>query len=181
MPQAPRIPKAAWEAHKDRICTLYLVEDKTLDEVIQYMEQEHGFRASKPQYIRKLTVNWKLRKNSTKEEWEQATALVSKRQAEGKPTELMMNGLMIPSKKKKKEMNRYKPSQTQQLSVLTNISDAIVFWTPSPVDKPLILRGTLPPFQFQDILGDLGFERSVEVVFNKIAGPFNQFETSKMP
>ncbi|KAF5012383.1 hypothetical protein FDECE_1610 [Fusarium decemcellulare] len=181
MPQAPRIPKAAWEAHKDLICSLYLVEDKTLDEVIRFMEQKHGFRASKPQYIRKLTVNWKLRKNSTKEEWEQANTLVSKRQAEGKPTELMMNGVMILSKKKKKEMNRYKTSQTEQLSVLTDISESIVVWTPSPVDKPLILRATLPWFQFQNILGHLGLEGSVEVNLDKIAGSFHQFDASKMP
>ncbi|EKJ68001.1 hypothetical protein FPSE_11812 [Fusarium pseudograminearum CS3096] len=61
------------------------------------------------QYIRKVTVNWKLRKNTKKEEWEQASALVLKRKAEGKPTELTIHGKIIPDKKRKKEIRRYAP------------------------------------------------------------------------
>ncbi|GKU14284.1 unnamed protein product [Fusarium langsethiae] len=61
------------------------------------------------QYIRKVTVNWKLRKNATKEEWEQASALVLKRKAEGKLTELTIHGKIIPDKKRKKEVRRYAP------------------------------------------------------------------------
>ncbi|KAJ4256704.1 hypothetical protein NW762_008800 [Fusarium torreyae] len=115
MPQSARIPPAVWEAQKDRIASLYVDQDKTLDEVIKYMAEQHDFHASKPQYIRKVTVNWKLRKNSKKEEWEHASALVSKRKAEGKVTRLMMNGKIISNKKRKKEMTRYQISQDQQI------------------------------------------------------------------
>ncbi|KAF4967244.1 hypothetical protein FSARC_5156 [Fusarium sarcochroum] len=118
MPQAPgmasRIPATEWEAHKALITRLYVSEDKTLDEVKQYMKEHCGFVASKAQYIRKVNVNWKLRKYSTKEEWEHASSLVSKRKAEGKATQLMMNGKTVSHKKRKKEMRRYPTSQIQQ-------------------------------------------------------------------
>jgi hypothetical protein len=36
---------AEWEVHKRDIETLYLAENKTRDEVMQAMEETHGFRA----------------------------------------------------------------------------------------------------------------------------------------
>jgi Clr5 domain len=35
-----------WEAHRATIRRLYLGEDKTLKEVMTYMEQKHSFRAT---------------------------------------------------------------------------------------------------------------------------------------
>ncbi|KAM5344854.1 hypothetical protein ACJ41O_010716 [Fusarium nematophilum] len=107
MSRAESIPAALWESQKDRIRSLYLDQDKTLDEVRQIMADQHGFHASKPQYIRRVTVLWKMRKNSTKEEWAQAGALLAKRKAEGKPTDLMMVNKIVPKKKLKKELKRY--------------------------------------------------------------------------
>ncbi|KAL5603062.1 hypothetical protein FOBRF1_010595 [Fusarium oxysporum] len=94
MPQAPRLPPAEWEAQRARITELYVNKDKTLDEVIQIMA-ESDFHATKPQYIRKVNVNWKLQKNYTREKWQHAGALVTKREAEGKITELNIDGKVI--------------------------------------------------------------------------------------
>ncbi|KAF5608355.1 ankyrin protein [Fusarium pseudoanthophilum] len=113
MPQAPRIPPTVWEAHRPRITELYVDQDKTLDEVIQIMA-ESGFRATKPQYIRKVNVNWKLQKNYTKEKWQHAGALVEKRQAEGKLTELRIDGKVISEKRRKKELRRYHGSNVEE-------------------------------------------------------------------
>ncbi|KAF4338353.1 ankyrin repeat [Fusarium beomiforme] len=49
-------------------------------------------RKSPKSYIRKIIINWKFRKNSTKEEWELASSLITQRQAEGKSTELVIHG-----------------------------------------------------------------------------------------
>ncbi|KAF5565098.1 ankyrin protein [Fusarium napiforme] len=106
MSQAPRIPPAVWEAQRPRITELYVNQDKTLDEVIKIMT-ESGFHATKPQYIRKVNVNWKLQKNYTREKWQQASALVEKRQAEGKLKELRIDGKLISGKRRKKELRRY--------------------------------------------------------------------------
>jgi hypothetical protein len=35
---------AEWEAHKAEIERLYLIENKKLEEVLQFMETTHGFR-----------------------------------------------------------------------------------------------------------------------------------------
>ncbi|KAF5683340.1 ankyrin protein [Fusarium denticulatum] len=113
MSQAPRIPPALWEAQRLRITELYVNQDKTLDEVIQIMA-ESGFHATKPQYIRKVNVNWKLQKNYTKEKWQHASALVEKRQTEGKLTELRIDGKVISEKRRKKELKRYHGSHVEE-------------------------------------------------------------------
>jgi hypothetical protein len=66
----------------------------------------------KKQYIRKVTVNWGFRKNTKKEEWEQASALVLKRKAEGKLTQLTIHGKIISDKRSKREIRRYAPRDT---------------------------------------------------------------------
>ncbi|CAF3506971.1 unnamed protein product [Fusarium graminearum] len=110
MSRAPRIPDDQWEAHKDIIKSLYLEQNKTIKEIERLMSENHQFHATEKQYIRKVTVNWKLRKNIKKEEWEQASALSLKRKAEGKLTELTILGKIIPDKKRKKEIRRYAPN-----------------------------------------------------------------------
>jgi hypothetical protein len=37
---------ALWEAHRDEIKELYLIEDKTLPDIRIYMDEHHGFRAT---------------------------------------------------------------------------------------------------------------------------------------
>ncbi|CZS72584.1 unnamed protein product [Fusarium graminearum] len=110
MSRAPRIPDDQWEAHKDIIKSLYLEQNKTIKEIERLISENHQFHATEKQYIRKVTVNWKLRKNIKKEEWEQASALSLKRKAEGKLTELTILGKIIPDKKRKKEIRRYAPN-----------------------------------------------------------------------
>ncbi|KAF4460201.1 ankyrin repeat [Fusarium albosuccineum] len=46
MSRSERIPAAQWDTHKERIRSLYIDQDKTLDEVMEDMFQSYGFRAS---------------------------------------------------------------------------------------------------------------------------------------
>ncbi|KAF5723230.1 ankyrin protein [Fusarium mundagurra] len=148
MSQAPRIPPAVWEAQRPRITELYVNQDKTLDEVIQIMA-ESGFHATKPQYIRKVNVNWKLQKNYTKEKWQHASALVAKRQAEGKLTELRIDGKVISEKRRKKELNRYHGLHVEENFVSTNI-DGVVALTPQPSNSRVVLINGLPWLKFRE-------------------------------
>lgn len=46
MAAARKIAPEEWESHKAAISTLYLTEQKALDEVIRLMVDEHGFFAT---------------------------------------------------------------------------------------------------------------------------------------
>lgn len=48
-----------------------------------------------------------MEKNSTNEKWKFAASQIEKRKLEGKETEILINGTLVPSKKLKKEMARY--------------------------------------------------------------------------
>lgn len=61
-----------------------------------------------------MNVNWKLQKNYTKEKWQHASALVEKRQAEGKLTKLSIDGKVISEKRRKKELRRYHVPQVEE-------------------------------------------------------------------
>ncbi|RSM13646.1 hypothetical protein CEP52_001842 [Fusarium oligoseptatum] len=114
MPPAARIPLSLWEREKEHIRALYLDQDKTLDELVKCMAEEHGFEATRAQYIRRLD-SWKMRKYSTKEEWEYVDSLVRKRKLEGKESEIIMGGKSVPVKKLKKELGRYgQPSSSEE-------------------------------------------------------------------
>ncbi|KAF4948082.1 hypothetical protein FGADI_9869 [Fusarium gaditjirri] len=153
MPQVTRIPPALWDAQRPRITELYVNQDKTLDEVIQIMA-ESGFHATKAQYIRKVNVNWKLQKNYTKEKWLHASALVAKREAEGKITELSIDGKVISEKKRKKELRRYHASQTEEDFVGTSNCGVVAF-TPPSSNTCIVLTNGLPWLHFRESINIL--------------------------
>ncbi|KAM0363559.1 hypothetical protein HYE67_007436 [Fusarium culmorum] len=136
MSKAPKIPHEQWEAYRDVIKTLYLEQNKTIKEIGKFMSENYQFYATEKQYIRKVTVNWKLRKNTKKEEWEQASALVLKRKVAGKPTELTIHGKIIPDKKRKKETRRYAPKNLEPSLYIEHYSIVLEFnwqqWSAGP-------------------------------------------------
>ncbi|KAH7007352.1 ankyrin repeat-containing domain protein [Ilyonectria destructans] len=79
MTPARRVPATEWDAHTVQIHTLYVVENKTLAETMTRMKEEHGFLATKAQYVRKLK-DWGIEKNSTSEQWKHATDLKLKKE-----------------------------------------------------------------------------------------------------
>ncbi|UPL00340.1 hypothetical protein LCI18_011274 [Fusarium solani-melongenae] len=103
-----------WESLKTVISDLYLNQKMTLAEVMRLMEDEHGFQASKAQYVRKLK-NWGMEKNSTNQKWKVAAQQVQKRKLEGKETEILINGRLVPWKKLRKATARYTGSQSDRI------------------------------------------------------------------
>ncbi|SCN88121.1 related to ankyrin [Fusarium fujikuroi] len=153
MPQTARIPTALWEAQRARITELYADQHKTLDEVIQIMA-ESGFHATKAQYIRKVNVNWKLEKNYTKKKWQHASALVEKRQAEGKLTKLSINGKVISEKRRKKALRRYRVSQVEEEFANTTACGVVACTPPSSNSRVVLING-LPWLKFRESLNSL--------------------------
>ncbi|KAH7239769.1 ankyrin repeat-containing domain protein [Fusarium solani] len=119
----------------------------TLAEVMRLMEDEH----SKAQYVRKLK-NWGMEKNSTNQKWKVAAQQVQKRKLEGKETEILINGRLIPWKKLRKETARYTGSQSDMIEgsdIPTDLSTGVIARTP-PGEVPTGIQTIhIPWFQFQ--------------------------------
>ncbi|TXC08938.1 hypothetical protein FocTR4_00002630 [Fusarium oxysporum f. sp. cubense] len=130
MPQAPRISPALWEAQRRRITEL------------------------KAQYIRKVNANWKLQKNYTKEKWQHASALVTKREAKGKITELSIDGKVISEKRRKKELRRYNVSPVEE-EFVSNTTSGVVAYTPPSSNSKIVLIGNFPWLNFRESFNNL--------------------------
>ncbi|KAG4275871.1 hypothetical protein FPRO04_07990 [Fusarium proliferatum] len=174
MPKTARIPSDLWEAQRPRITELYVDQDKTLDEVIQIMA-ESGFHATKPQYIRKVNVNWKLQKNYTKEKWRHIIALVEKRKAEGKLTEISIHGHAVSEKKMKKELRRYHISQVGEDLVSTSHSGVVAF-TPPSSNSIVVLTNGLPWLKFRERFNNLVKSSAPLLGPNQQNGPLGFWE-----
>ncbi|RTE83504.1 hypothetical protein BHE90_001985 [Fusarium euwallaceae] len=166
MSRAPRIPNAQWEKHKPTIRNLYISQEKKLEDVIQLMADDHGFQPTKAQYVRKLE-SWGFKKNSSKEKWEHAAAVVRKRKAEGKETELQMNGKVISTKKLRKEFGRYAYmpsfSRVPPIEPGGDLEGVVARTPPSSLSSGFIMPNYLPWFQFQDYLASILIPRSPPV------------------
>ncbi|RSL96197.1 hypothetical protein CDV31_013577 [Fusarium ambrosium] len=151
MPRARKIPRSEWKRNKQSICALFIDRDKSHEELVLSMAEEHGFHASKAQYIRQLG-EWNIKKYSTKKDWKHADALVRKRKIDGKETEILMNGKLISAKKLKKELGRYGWQQTYDQSFTEDAPEGVIARTP-PSSMPTSIRvRVLPWFQFRDEL-----------------------------
>ncbi|KAF4963527.1 hypothetical protein FSARC_8464 [Fusarium sarcochroum] len=107
MSRAPVIPDTTWDRHKNIIRALYLDQDKSPGEISELLWEQYGFSASRHQLIRRL-AKWKFKKYTTKAEWVSAGSQIqSRREQQGKETELLFNGKTVPTKKLEKALDRY--------------------------------------------------------------------------
>ncbi|KAF5006771.1 hypothetical protein FDECE_6859 [Fusarium decemcellulare] len=156
MSRSERVPAAQWDTHRELIRSLYIDQDKTLDEVMEHMSQRYDFRASKSQYIHRVTVAWKMKKNFTRTQWEHANAILSKREAEGKLSQLTMDGKIVSSKKLKKERKRYSAAHNGQLDTSQDVSSDVAAWTPQWPELRPVMRNTMPGLRAFDHIGFFG-------------------------
>ncbi|KAM5377909.1 hypothetical protein ACJZ2D_004813 [Fusarium nematophilum] len=146
------------ERNKEHIRALYLDQDKTLKELVTCMAENHGFRASRAQYIRKLD-GWNLKKNSTKDHWKHADGLIKKRKIAGKKTEILMSGKVVPLQKLKMELGRYAWHQSfdpePPAATRENIPEAVTARTPPSSGARSVRIDTIPLFRFLNHLYSL--------------------------
>lgn len=111
-----KIPEAEWEVYKEEIKVLYLTKNKSREDVKTAMEENHGFHASKAQYIRKFD-QWGFKKNSTDGNWKYIAHKLQKKDLEGKESDTYVNGKLMPRKKVKKEVSRHSLLSWQIMSI----------------------------------------------------------------
>ncbi|OTB12660.1 hypothetical protein K445DRAFT_180089 [Daldinia sp. EC12] len=101
----PDPEEGIWEQHKSTFLRLYQTERKTLREVKEIMESEHGFpENSLLTYETKLRDELHLRKKLKKTDW---VSVHHHRLKRGdKPTGVYLNGTEIPQHKVWKEIRR---------------------------------------------------------------------------
>ncbi|KAN0105848.1 ankyrin [Hyaloscypha variabilis] len=94
-----------WNTHKDMIEQVYLKQNMTVGQVIKFMEEEHNFKRSKPQYERQLK-SWGFRKNLKGAEWRAARRAIKSR-PQSKPTNVYIAGNLIDLSKAQRKLKRY--------------------------------------------------------------------------
>ncbi|GIJ92153.1 hypothetical protein Asppvi_011129 [Aspergillus pseudoviridinutans] len=94
---------AEWERFKAEIERLYILENKTLPQVMNAMESMYGFERSKQQYQRRLK-KWGLKKYELRAaDWKAIGRRVEKRKREdGKESEVFFDGIQHPPEKVRK-------------------------------------------------------------------------------
>ncbi|XTI93570.1 ankyrin repeat-containing domain protein [Cenococcum geophilum] len=119
LPQDRAAADALWEDNKDTLRKLYISENMTLDQVRGIMAESHNFEATYEFHVSGLQTNsqyerkfkqWKFRKHCKKKDWVTINRVISKRKREGKESEVLMDGALLPLKKVRKEINRNEPT-----------------------------------------------------------------------
>ncbi|KUJ20686.1 uncharacterized protein LY89DRAFT_451973 [Mollisia scopiformis] len=152
-----------WDTHKHVLRELYF--GSTLTKLMQCMEIQHGFIASKNQYERKLK-EWEFRKNLSSDEWKYIIHKKRKREDLGKESQIMMHGVAIPKKRIKKEEGRHTLSDLNRISTShpnapsPETPEGICVSTPPSAIREDFIRAThiknLPYFILRDLFTSQG-------------------------
>ncbi|KAL1883318.1 hypothetical protein Daus18300_000376 [Diaporthe australafricana] len=103
----PTFLESHWLQHKEVLHRLYIVENKTLNQVKQSMENAYSFPELRPyDYEVALRELLKLRKNLRKTDWYAIGAHISDRKIQGKESEVSWNNLTLSGRKVRKEVLR---------------------------------------------------------------------------
>ncbi|KAJ9303230.1 hypothetical protein DTO271G3_604 [Paecilomyces variotii] len=92
--------------HKDLLSRLYMDEDRTLKDVMDYMKENHGIDARIGIYKR-LFAKWEFRKNNRGKDWIWVNRQVEKRAALGKKSNVLRKGNLQDRNTIRKEIARH--------------------------------------------------------------------------
>ncbi|KAJ9396827.1 hypothetical protein DTO282F9_6230 [Paecilomyces variotii] len=92
--------------HKYLLSRLYIDEDRTLKDVMDYMKENHGIHASKGTYNR-LFRRWEFRKNNRGKDWIWVNRRIEKRAALGKKSNVLRKGNLQDRNTIRKEIARH--------------------------------------------------------------------------
>ena len=102
------------ELYKDTMQKYFLIENKTLDEVMQLMKNKLHARYSRSQEFRNSHIakfvdskaqyerqfkKWKFRKNRKQHDWASAGRIMKKRKRGGKESDVYIDGVLVETKK----------------------------------------------------------------------------------
>ncbi|ETS75769.1 hypothetical protein PFICI_12713 [Pestalotiopsis fici W106-1] len=95
-----------WEFHREKITSLYLFENLTLNEVAKRMAQNHGFHMKKHQYEHRLK-KWKISKNMKRQTSEYVAHVVQKRQKQQIGSQVSVYGIQLSDARVRQMVQRY--------------------------------------------------------------------------
>ncbi|KAH6976388.1 ankyrin repeat-containing domain protein [Ilyonectria sp. MPI-CAGE-AT-0026] len=148
MPRLPKKPQELWDAQKERIRAYYITDRKTLSKTMELMRSEHGFDASKKEYLRRLE-SWQMSKNLKKGDWK----LVHTRSSAKKRTQVLLNDREIDPKRVKRAQGRHKfntePS-SQSIGSHSSCTRGLMIRTPPSSEGFQVSLTNIPWLQFQD-------------------------------
>ncbi|KAK6218621.1 hypothetical protein QIS74_06501 [Colletotrichum tabaci] len=129
-----------WARVQPIIRKLYLLEDKSLKDVIMILSTLHGFRPSKAQLESKLK-QWHMTKNMTNLEWKYVDMRIRRRRLQGRESKVYLSGIPLRPATVEKARSRHSFE-----SILNRVTGKA---PPSPEDLSLIIRTPSPPAEVQ--------------------------------
>ncbi|KAN0089561.1 hypothetical protein V8E51_019821, partial [Hyaloscypha variabilis] len=122
------------ESMKEHIHQMYMIEDRSLKEVMDAIVQSHNFKTSVQRYERKIK-NWGFVKNLRPSDVAFIVATKEKRLAEGKRTIFYYGDRVIPPKKIERFQKRKYPRKYDDYSTIEK-PPRISFHTPPRFESP---------------------------------------------
>ncbi|KAL5596770.1 uncharacterized protein BROUX77_006718 [Berkeleyomyces rouxiae] len=134
---------ADWVHYRDHITQLYIEEDKPLKEVMDIMARDYNFCATEKMYKIKIK-KWNLKKNLRENEVQAIIQQVTRRDAEGKPSAVMIHGKQFEltqifrhAKKKgilkSQRRSRKRRAQEKEPVAEQDVPQYVRIYTPTPV------------------------------------------------
>ncbi|KAJ5741118.1 hypothetical protein N7493_000990 [Penicillium malachiteum] len=143
-----------WAPFQEEIRRLYILEDKPLPEVMDYMASKYSLHKSQQQYRRQFT-KWGLRKIAPSADWPWIERRVEKRKRgkEGKESEVHIDGEQARPKKVANSKYREGYNTSSFLGAESpNTPDGVVVFTPATPGMHISWNGSLPWLQFIELL-----------------------------
>ncbi|GKZ36279.1 hypothetical protein AbraIFM66950_007280 [Aspergillus brasiliensis] len=141
-----------WDLYRSEIERLYLYENRSLEDVMSYMETQHSWRKSKASYTRQLK-KWGFRKHSESRDDEWISKRVAKRKRDGKESEVFIDGLQLhPNKIAKAKYGKGFVSTVSQYAPSPKTPEGYLVTTPQTTGMCLSWDRSLPWLRFESFL-----------------------------
>ncbi|KAI1776980.1 hypothetical protein F4818DRAFT_332367 [Hypoxylon cercidicola] len=115
MPPKPRtvkIPESDWACHKEKILEMFLLSERTLKEIADYMEANHKFAATISQYEAQLRV-WKARRRLAVHEWDSIFKRLNNLDPDTK-SRVVLSGRPIPDHQIRRARRHWKSKSVRE-------------------------------------------------------------------
>ncbi|GKZ16464.1 hypothetical protein AbraIFM66951_007148 [Aspergillus brasiliensis] len=141
-----------WDLYRSEIERLYLYENRSLEDVMSYMETQHSWRKSKASYTRQLK-KWGFRKHSESRDDEWISKRVAKRKRDGKESEVFIDRLQLhPNKIAKAKYGKGFVSTVAQYAPSPKTPEGYLVTTPQTTGMCLSWNRSLPWLRFKSFL-----------------------------
>ncbi|OAL39267.1 hypothetical protein AYO20_01585 [Fonsecaea nubica] len=119
-----KISNADWHKHKPTICRLYKDEDMPMTELIEVMSTEHGFKASKSQYMRRFK-DWHVQKKQKSNFWKDLSLILKRMNLTADDVDVFLDGQLISKQRLKRQLSRNDPPTLMQTVVRPRTPEGI--------------------------------------------------------